>query len=329
MNVVSVSAPPAPGTAANPRGTPCGWSSGTATDRSSSDAAVARRLWAGAPAQGAARFRRGRPVAGALLRAGEPAPAPALLGRQRRLPERRGDARRSVEAGDRPARRDAGAPMLFDLDEDIAEQHDLAAAHPDRVERLLASSRRGGRTSGRSADGNALGSRRADSPSAPLPLEAPVRPVTPTGASGTGRRPAAAPPTRGGRARPRPEPFPEGGRGDRRGLLVDDPDRTPVRTSFGSAPGGGPSPRDGPVQRTAGELAAGDGPGPGVRRRTGRWRSPACWKDATPTARRSPWCATTSTRTRRAPSTQCSSRPGRGKWFVASSSAIRRNTAVG
>ena len=29
--------------------------------------------------------------------------------------------------------------------------------------------------------------------------------------------------------------------------------------------------------------------GPGVRRRTGRWRSPACWKDATPTARGSPW----------------------------------------
>ena len=38
--------------------------------------------------------------------------------------------------------------------------------------------------------------------------------------------------------------------------------------------------------------------GPGVRRRTGRWRSPGCWKDATPTARGSPWCATTSTRTR-------------------------------
>ena len=32
--------------------------------------------------------------------------------------------------------------------------------------------------------------------------------------------------------------------------------------------------------------------GPGVRRRTGRWRSPGCWKDATPTARGSPWCAT-------------------------------------
>ena len=30
-------------------------------------------------------------------------------------------------------------------------------------------------------------------------------------------------------------------------------------------------------------------PGLGVRRRTGRWRSPACWKVATPTARRSPW----------------------------------------
>ena len=27
-------------------------------------------------------------------------------------------------------------------------------------------------------------------------------------------------------------------------------------------------------------------PGPGVRRWTGRWRSPACWKDATPNARR-------------------------------------------
>ena len=57
-------------------------------------------------------------------------------------------------------------------------------------------------------------------------------------------------------------------------------------------------------------------PGLGVRRRTGRWRSPACWKVATPTARRSPWSATTSTRTRRAPSTQCSSRPGHGNWFV-------------
>ena len=44
-----------------------------------------------------------------------------------------------------------------------------------------------------------------------------------------------------------------------------------------------------PVQRTAGGLAAGDGPEPGVRRRTGRWKLPACWKDATPIARRSPW----------------------------------------
>ncbi len=27
--------------------------------------------------------------------------------------------------------------MLFDLDEDLGEQEDRAAAHPDRVERLL------------------------------------------------------------------------------------------------------------------------------------------------------------------------------------------------
>ena len=39
--------------------------------------------------------------------------------------------------------------------------------------------------------------------------------------------------------------------------------------------------------------------------------------------------ATTSTRTPRAPSTKCSSRPGHGNWFVASSSATRRNTGVG
>ena len=31
-----------------------------------------------------------------------------------------------------------GPPMLFDLDEDLGEQTDLAAAHPDRVERMLA-----------------------------------------------------------------------------------------------------------------------------------------------------------------------------------------------
>ena len=31
-----------------------------------------------------------------------------------------------------------GPPMLFDLEEDLGEQEDLAAAHPDRVERLLA-----------------------------------------------------------------------------------------------------------------------------------------------------------------------------------------------
>ena len=34
------------------------------------------------------------------------------------------------------------------------------------------------------------------------------------------------------------------------------------------------------VQRTAGVGRR--RPGPGGRRRTGRWRSPACWKDATP-----------------------------------------------
>ena len=85
------------------------------------------------------------------------------------------------------------------------------------------------RTSGRPADGDALGSRRTDSSNAPLPLEARVRSVDPDGCLGHARRPAAASPTRGGRARPRPEPFPDGGRGDRRGLLVDDPDRTPIR----------------------------------------------------------------------------------------------------
>ena len=43
------------------------------------------------------------------------------------------------------------------------------------------------------------------------------------------------------------------------------------------------------LQRTAGGLAAGDGPGPAHEGGLGRWRSPACWKDATPNARRSPW----------------------------------------
>ena len=76
-----------------------------------------------------------------------------------------------------------------------------------------------------------------------------------------------------------------------------------------------------PVQRAAGGVAAGDGPGPpyegglggGGRRPVGR------------TLRRlpegHPWCATTSTRTPRAPSTKCSTRPGHGNWFVASRSA--------
>ena len=31
-----------------------------------------------------------------------------------------------------------GPPMLFNLDDDVGEQSDLAAAHPDRVERMLA-----------------------------------------------------------------------------------------------------------------------------------------------------------------------------------------------
>ena len=38
--------------------------------------------------------------------------------------------------------------------------------------------------------------------------------------------------------------------------------------------------------------------GVGARRRTGQWRSPACWRVATPTARRSPSCATTNTHTK-------------------------------
>ena len=45
--------------------------------------------------------------------------------------------------------------------------------------------------------------------------------------------------------------------------------------------------------------------------------------------RRSRWCATTSTRTRREPFMKYSSRPGHAKWSVASSSATRQNTGAG
>ena len=54
----------------------------------------------------------------------------------------------------------------------------------------------------------------------------------------------------------------------------------------------------------------------------------ACWKDATPTARRSPWCATTSTRSAEGRLLQSvRADPGTGNWFVALSSAyVTRET---